>query len=185
MAHVDLTCETCGAAFSVRPYRATSARFCSGSCRGKWVATLPHVKARSRAPRLDMRGNTFRRGLRPANAFPKGHRPWNADLKGIHLSPESEFKPGPRAAAPVGTERLRRDKHGGHRMWVKIAQPNEWRLRAVKVWEDANGPLPRGHVVHHVDHDKLNDVLTNLEGLTRAEHAAAHREDIRRGRWGD
>lgn len=31
--------------------------------------------------------------------FSKGHKPWNKGLKGIHLSPETEFKPGhdPRA----------------------------------------------------------------------------------------
>jgi hypothetical protein len=29
-----------------------------------------------------------------AYSFPNGHKPWNKDLKGIHLSPKSEFKKG-------------------------------------------------------------------------------------------
>lgn len=34
-------------------------------------------------------------GVRSGNTrFKQGHRPWNKDLKGIHLSPHSEFKKG-------------------------------------------------------------------------------------------
>ena len=40
------------------------------------------------------KGNQFRKGLKPANAFPKGSIPWNKNKKDIHLSPNSEFKKG-------------------------------------------------------------------------------------------
>lgn len=82
---------------------------------------------------------------------------------------------------PVGTVRIRtRHGRGGERRaWVKVAEPNSWKLRAQVVWEAANGPLPRGHVVHHKDGDKLNDALDNLEALTKASHLAEHVEVYR------
>jgi hypothetical protein len=43
------------------------------------------------------------------------------------------------------------------------------------VWEDANGPIPRGYVVHHVDEDPRNNSLDNLSMMTRADHARLHK----------
>jgi hypothetical protein len=37
-------------------------------------------------------------------------------------------------------------------------------------WEDANGPIPDSHEIHHRDGDPLNNELDNLELLTVAEH---------------
>ena len=34
--------------------------------------------------------------------------------------------------------------------------------------------LRKGHIVHHKDQDTLNDHISNLELLTRAEHASLH-----------
>jgi len=111
-------------------------------------------------------------------SFKKGHRPWNADLKGIHLSPGSEFKPGRpnERRVPVGTIRIRtRRRDNKPRAFVKIGEPDKWRLRAVIVWERAHGPIPHGKLIHHVDDDTLNDAIENLECITRAEHVARHR----------
>ena len=42
------------------------------------------------------------------------------------------------------------------------------------VWIAFNGPIPKGHVVHHIDHNKLNDRLDNLCLMTKSEHAKHH-----------
>jgi hypothetical protein len=76
----------------------------------------------------------------------------------------------------VGTERVR-DYGNGPRVWVKVEQPRRWKARAVVVWEESNGPVPSGSVVHHEDRDSLNDALENLRCLTRAEHLDEHRND--------
>lgn len=47
-----------------------------------------------------------------------------------------------------------------------------------RVWEDANGAIPEGHDVHHVDHNKLNNDLGNLRLLTKAEHTRLHAEGV-------
>ena len=42
------------------------------------------------------------------------------------------------------------------------------------VWEEAHGPLADGVDVHHLDHDKTNNDLSNLAAMTRADHARLH-----------
>lgn len=44
------------------------------------------------------------------------------------------------------------------------------------VCAEANGLtcIPPGHVVHHIDHDKLNNHPDNLELMTRKDHARHH-----------
>ena len=60
---------------------------------------------------------------------------------------------------------------------MKVSEPNVWKLRAQVVWEESNGPLPRGMVIHHENGDKLDDRLENLAACTKAEHLAHHRDD--------
>lgn len=98
-----------------------------------------------------------------------------------HLSATTEFRGG-RAThnkLPVGSVRIRKETHSRlFRAWVKTAEPNVWRKRAVVIWEAIHGPLPKGSVVHHEDRNSLNDDPDNLRGLTRKEHNAEHRLEI-------
>lgn len=42
------------------------------------------------------------------------------------------------------------------------------------VWVFHNGPIPRGHHVHHKDGNTLNNDITNLECVSCAQHAKEH-----------
>lgn len=106
--------------------------------------------------------------------------PWSKTHgKGQHLSPQTEFKPGHRGTRtlPVGSVTVRTHKDDSPRAWVKIAEPNVWKLRAVVVWEVTHGPLPEGHLVHHRDRDSMNDDPTNLQAMTRPQHLEEHRDE--------
>ncbi len=102
-------------------------------------------------------------------------------MKGIHLSPDSEFKPGHDSgrSKPIGYVAIRtRSRDGRERAWVKIGEPNRWMLRARLTWISVNGPIPDGCLVHHRDRNPLNDDIANLEAMTRAEHLAEHRMEF-------
>ena len=176
-SRVELKCEICGGSFLVKRYRALTARFCSQICGGSW-----HAKTRlAHADKPHMRGNKLRKGIPPSNAFEPGHTPWNRALKGIRLSPGSEFKHGMKGQnwLPVGSETVRDDKTGKSRAFVKLAEPDVWKHRAVVVWERENGRAVRvGCVVHHRDRNSLNDAPANLQEMTRAEHIEEHRSEF-------
>lgn len=42
------------------------------------------------------------------------------------------------------------------------------------VWEDHNGPIPKGYHVHHKDGDTSNNDIANLELLHGGEHLSLH-----------
>lgn len=115
----------------------------------------------------------------PWTQFRPGERssPSTEIQPGQRLSPATEFKKGtlPRNHRAVGSETVRTNRRTGERRaWVKIAEPNVWRARAVVVWETAHGPLEAGCTVHHQNRDTLDDRIENLEMLTRAQHAFEH-----------
>ena len=176
---ISKTCETCSAIFTVKPYRAARARFCSFKCGGEW-----HARTRLAAlPRTWLEGNQHRAGKRPANAFATGHVPWNSGMKGIHLSPATEWKRGQTSLRkmPVGAVVIRRrTREDESRAFVKVADPNVWLARAQFVWMQANGGIPAGHVIHHIDRNPLNDAIENLSLETRASHLLEHRDEFRK-----
>lgn len=131
--------------------------------------------------------------------FQKGHVSWTTGRKGLRI-PGSErgwFLPGAiRGAAArhyraVGTIRVRADhptrrqRRGGrkpsaanrpHRRYIKIRDDGppgrQWVAYARWLWESANGGLPAGLVVVHLDGDAMNDDPSNLGAATRAQALA-------------
>ena len=98
-------------------------------------------------------GKLFEKGQRPQNGSRKGHC-FDGCEKGW-------FKRGskPPNYVPVGTERVR--KSNGY-VWVKIAEPNKWRMKHLLVWEEANGPVPDGWKIYFKDGNTQNCELDNL-----------------------
>jgi hypothetical protein len=101
--------------------------------------------------------------------FQKGNKPWNTNLKGIHLSPDTEFKTG----AFVG------DKHpswlgGVHIMTNDCVHlwdgANKRVRRPRKVYEEHHGAIPAGYIVIHLDGNHHNDSPDNLKAISRAEN---------------
>lgn len=87
--------------------------------------------------------------------------------KGRRFSIPTEFKKGtrPNNAKPVGAERIDID---GYRN-KKIAEPNTWRHVHLLLWEETNGPVPKGSCVLIIDGDKQNITIENLCLVTRSE----------------
>lgn len=98
--------------------------------------------------------------------FEKGHVPAN---KGTHNGgwEPTQFKKGnmPVNHKPVGTESVRKghkERGESPRIWVKVAEPNQWRMKSVIVWESHYGPVPKGKIVIFLDGDTMNTDISNL-----------------------
>lgn len=125
-----------------------------------------------------------------ATRFAKGHVPANKGLRRPGWGPgrmkESQFKKGERRGVanrvwkPIGTERitvdgyLERKVHDDAPEGVTQQEANRlrqrrWRLVHLIVWEEANGPVPRGYAVTFKNGDKRDIRLDNLTLITRRE----------------
>lgn len=170
----DWICEQCGGTFKRHRSRTRPIRFCNQKCYHAWRKDNEIVTGQ----------------------FQKGDTPWNKGVKGIHLSPDTEFRRGrrPKNKAELGEVRIRiRKRDGKQRAWIKVGRPNKWRLRCYVLWEQAGGPkVPPDFFLHHCDGDTMNDTLTNLAVVSRAFHLQLHRPEFeekrklaaRKARWG-
>ena len=50
------------------------------------------------------------------------------------------------------------------------------------VWTYYNGPIPEGHHIHHKDHNKENNDLSNLECIQGSAHMSMHGKENMNGR---
>lgn len=112
-----------------------------------------------------------------ASQFKKGNKPWNAGKKGYDpggRSPETRFKKGarPHTWVPIGTETV--DKDGYTKRKVRDDAPpgqsrRNWKFVHVLLWEEKNGPVPKGHAVVFKDGNKRNLRIDNLELVSRRD----------------
>lgn len=130
----------------------------------EWEITLMQVKNSIKRYKL----HTGRTGQ-----FSKGHIPQN---KGKKMAPEvyekckgTMFKKGnvPKNHRPVGSERINKDGY----VEIKIEEPNKWMLKHRLMWQQANGKIPKGHIVIFRDNNKTNVVLENLMLISRKDNA--------------
>lgn len=113
--------------------------------------------------------------------FQKGDRSWNHGTKGLMKPNSGSFQPGHTRTAthPIGHERI--CSKDGY-VWIKVDEPNpytgaptRYRFKHHVVWEQANGKIPKGHVLFFRDGDKTNCDLSNLVLITRGELAILNR----------
>ena len=45
------------------------------------------------------------------------------------------------------------------------------------VWQHHYGPIPAGYDIHHIDRDRTNNDILNLELIDKAEHTRHHAND--------
>lgn len=112
--------------------------------------------------------------------FELGRTPQNKGVKGV-CSPGCEkgwFKAGhtPANKTPIGTVLVKSDGY----LWQKIGEGcRDWRQKHILVWEEHHGPVPDGCVITFLDGDRTNVSIDNLACITRAEHSAMTRWNLR------
>lgn len=85
----------------------------------------------------------------------------------LHSCKRTQFKKGnvPHNTKHNGYERINADGY----VEVRIKK-GKFALKQRLVWEDANGPIPKSHIVVFKDGNKQNCRIDNLELITRAEN---------------
>lgn len=77
--------------------------------------------------------------------------------------------------AHVDGHKFTRDEKTGYYLSTKPIGESRERLH-VYMWQRHYGDVPDGYHVHHVDHDKGNNEIANLEAVAAFEHLAHHGE---------
>ena len=113
--------------------------------------------------------------------FQKGHITHN---KGKKMSPEvyervkhTMFQKGhaPVNHRPVGSERINADGYTE----VKVAEPNEWKLKQRFIYEEATGEkLTKNDVIIFLDGNRQNFDMSNLVKMTRVELARYNQDHL-------
>jgi hypothetical protein len=134
--------------------------------------------------RSQIKGFKANRGLNSGltGRFEKGSIPVNKGTKGLYNVGGNctSFKPGQKAPnyKPVGSERLDRDGY----ILIKVSDvgtcPERWKLKHKVLWEEANGPVPKGHCLIFLDSNKHNTSLDNLQLITRTQLARMNQNDL-------
>lgn len=121
-------------------------------------------KASTASGRLDgKRGSDMR--------FKPGNKPWTLGMKGLRLSPATEFKAGqaPINVQPVGA--LRINSLGD--IDIKLAPgPRNWLSLRRYAWQQVHGPIPDGMCIVPINGDGHDTRIENLRLVTRAENIA-------------
>lgn len=102
-----------------------------------------------------------------ATRYKKGQDAWNKNVKGYMSANVTSFKKGnlPHNTKNEGDTRL--DKEGY--VLVKVAH-RKWIRKHRLIWEEANGPIPKGFYLRIKDRNKENYSLDNMELVTMAEN---------------
>lgn len=109
-----------------------------------------------------------------------GHTPWNKGLKGVAMGGKAtQFKPGHRGGRaaeiyrPIGSEEVR-DGYLYRKISDSGVMHKRWRLVHVMNWEAVHGLVPRGHILHFLDGNRMNTAVENLELVSRADWLKRH-----------
>lgn len=109
--------------------------------------------------------------------YTKGNVPFNKGKKKYWVGgEETQFKKGhvPLNYLPVGTERI--NTYGY--MDIKVKDPRTWRGKHLVLWEKANGPVPKDHVVIFADRDNRNFSPENLMLISRRQLLIANQNGL-------
>lgn len=71
--------------------------------------------------------------------------------------------------------RFIRDKKTGYYLSSKKINGKRTRLH-IYVWSFFNGEIPKGYHIHHIDGDKSNNEISNLDIMSRHNHLSFHGE---------
>lgn len=155
-------CAYCGTRNTKRR-RTLLPKYCDVQClnKGRREGVVPN-------PGLDVLKERARRGIKSPTIYVKGQPSHPNSVP--HQFKKGHIGPGHKS---IGDEVIKRWKIDGaaarEQRFRKVGDPGIWKSVARIVWEAANGPIPKGHVVRYLNGDSMDDRLENLQVVTRRE----------------
>jgi len=128
----------------------------------------------------DAETGKFIRGNR-CNLFKKGNKPWNKNLKGLHLSPKTEFKNGNYPQTYKGKDHIQKiknqktDKLEYYKSYRDEKNKPRRTTYARYLWLKNKGYIPKGWIVYNSNEPNLPK-FEDLRLITRAELLKINRE---------
>lgn len=58
--------------------------------------------------------------------------------------------------------------------YIRLRRNGKAKLEHILVWESIYGEIPNGYQIHHIDGNKLNNSIENLQLVTPLEHKRLH-----------
>lgn len=117
-------------------------------------------------------------------SFKKGAVPFNKGTKGLCNvgGNKTSFKAGqlPKNTDPIGTEKTLADGY----VWVKVndfpkaRKVDNWKQKHRLMWEEVNGPIPKGSKLMFADGDRNNITLDNLILISLAESLIMNKQGL-------
>ena len=98
--------------------------------------------------------------------FEKGQEPWNKGVS-VHLSPQSEFKPGEHAMEKHPQWKGQQDMT--HDVIHITTAPGVRTRRPKIVYEKEYGEMPKGFIIYHINGDMHDDRIENLVAIIRQD----------------
>lgn len=74
--------------------------------------------------------------------------------------------------------KFRRDPNTGYYLCTKKTDAGKRERLHVYVWRKANGSIPDGYHVHHVDGNKRNNEINNLAAMPGISHVSFHGKEL-------
>ena len=110
--------------------------------------------------------------------FKKGDTPHNKGKLGTSYKgcEKTWFQKGqlPFNHKEVEAERVDRDGY----ILIKVEEPNKWKFKHRVIWEQVNGPIPKGYSLIFADKDKTNLSIDNLVLVSRKELLMLNKEKL-------
>lgn len=98
----------------------------------------------------------------------------------IERSKVTRFKAGnvPNNIKPIGSERLNKNGYISVKVTEDGPPRGQWIQKQRAVWEQVNGPIPKGHAIAFLDRDRTNCNINNLKLVTKAEIARLNHQGL-------
>lgn len=122
-----------------------------------------------------IKGGQFQKGFVPFNKGKKQKDYMSEEA--INKTKNTRFKKGniPHNHRPVGSERTTLEGY----IEVKVAEPNKWKTKAVVIYEEKYGKIPKGHKVIYLDGNRQNLDVSNLKVISSAEELIMNSNNLR------